>query len=131
MITIRGTFLTIAALRRTAMAELLLLLSLQLAPAFDLFSDNIAFAAGADRLLPAAAAEGTAAAYSREGTPEGSALRLENSGGDAAPPPYRPGIVTVAVTILPATTDDDEPVFPHRGNDILHISPKHSPPVRS
>jgi|GEM_PF-1686255 len=128
MITIRGTFLTIAALRRTAMAELLLLLSLQLAPAFDLFSDNIAFASGADRLLPAASAEGTAAAYSREGTPEGSGLRAENDGGDAAPPLRRTTIVTVTVPIRPVAVADEEPAFPHGRNDILHISPKHSPP---
>lgn len=125
------TFFTLKALRRTALAELLLLLSLQLAPAFDLFSDNIAFASGADRILPAAPAEGTAAAYSREGTPEGSSLRLENNGGDAAPPPRRPVIITIDTGAIPATAAGEDPAFPHRGNDILHISPKHSPPARS
>ena len=130
MRTTGGTYLTPTAIRRTALAELLLLFLLQFAPAFDLFRENAAFASGSDRLLPAAPEGATAAVYSREGTPESATLRAENGGIDAAPSPTGTTTPEELVAGPSPTADNEEPTFPRLGNDILCISPKHSPPRR-
>ncbi len=121
------TILSPTALRRIAVLELLLLLTLQAAPAFELFSDKLAFSSGADRLLPTAA-KGSAAIYGREAAADGTVLRTEQSGADASTTPRNPAIILPRSVGLPAGRFATATGFPHHGHDILHISPKHSPP---
>ena len=130
MRTRHATFPSPATLRRTALIQLLLLIVIQLAPAIELSCDNIAFAFGPDRLLSGSSAGDSATVYSREGMPEISGLRSADDGGGVSGALH----AITAPGLLPAVFHAafiGDASFPHRRNDILHVSPKHSPPFRS
>ncbi|HSA33529.1 MAG TPA: hypothetical protein P5077_07380 [bacterium] len=111
---------------------LLLHLSSLSFPTAALLNDANAFAAGNDRLLPSPATDENAAAiYHRETLTELNALRSDDDRGDPPSAPHlSPTIAASSNLALRMTV----PIaaFP-RGNasDILHVSPKHSPPPAS
>lgn len=109
---------------------LLLQLSSLYFPAAGLLNDAHAFAAGNDRLLPSPATdENTAAIYHRETLTELNVLRSDDERDELSSAAH----LSVAMTAAPNLAFRMTAViaaFP-RGNasDILHVSPKHSPPL--
>ncbi|HNT28495.1 MAG TPA: hypothetical protein PKH10_10000 [bacterium] len=109
---------------------LLLHLSSLSFPAAGLLNDAYAFAAGNDRLLPSPATdENTAAIYHRETLTELNFLRSDD---DADDPPSATEIsdATAASSNLALRMTAPIAAFPcGSASDILHVSPKHSPPL--